>query len=31
MLSVAPMSDPYVGPDQKALEEMLAGFEPAGG
>ena len=29
MLSVAPMADPYVGPDQKALEEMLAGFEPA--
>jgi glyoxylase-like metal-dependent hydrolase (beta-lactamase superfamily II) len=29
MLSVAPMSDPYVGPDQQALEEMLAGFEPA--
>ena len=29
MLAVAPMADPYVGPDQKALEEMLAGFEPA--
>jgi glyoxylase-like metal-dependent hydrolase (beta-lactamase superfamily II) len=29
MLSVAPLADPYVGPDQKALEEMLAGFEPA--
>ena len=29
MLAVAPMADPYVGPDQRALEEMLAGFEPA--
>lgn len=29
MLSVAPLTDPYVGPDQKALEELLAGFEPA--
>ncbi len=29
MLAVAPLADPYVGPDQKALEEMLAGFEPA--
>ncbi|MGZ8743546.1 MAG: MBL fold metallo-hydrolase [Nocardioides sp.] len=29
MLAVAPMADPYVGPDQKALAEMLAGFEPA--
>ena len=29
MLSAAPMADPYVGPDQKALEEMLASFEPA--
>jgi hypothetical protein len=29
MLAVAPMADPYVGPDQKALEEMLASFEPA--
>jgi hypothetical protein len=28
MLSVARMSDPYVGLDQAALEEMLAGFEP---
>lgn len=28
MLAVAPMADPYVGPDQKALEELLAGFEP---
>jgi len=29
MLAVVPMADPYVGPDQRALEEMLAGFEPA--
>jgi flavorubredoxin len=29
MLGVAPLADPYVGPDQRALEEMLAGFEPA--
>jgi hypothetical protein len=29
MLAVAPLADPYVGPDQKALEEMLAGVEPA--
>jgi hypothetical protein len=29
MLSVAPLADPFVGPDQKALEELLAGFEPA--
>ena len=28
MLALAPMADPYVGPDQQALEEMLAGFEP---
>ncbi len=28
MLAVAPMADAYVGPDQKALEQMLAGFEP---
>jgi glyoxylase-like metal-dependent hydrolase (beta-lactamase superfamily II) len=28
MLALAPLADPYVGPDQKALEEMLAGFEP---
>ena len=28
MLAVAPLADPYVGPDQQALEEMLAGFEP---
>jgi hypothetical protein len=30
MLATAPMADPWVGPDQKALEEMLASFEPAG-
>ena len=30
MLAVAPLADPYVGPNQKALEEMLAGLEPAG-
>lgn len=30
MLAAAPMADPWVGPDQKALEEMLASFEPAG-
>lgn len=29
MLAEAPGSDPFVGPDQHALEEMLAGFEPA--
>jgi len=29
MLAVAPLADPYVGPDQRALEELLAGFEPA--
>lgn len=29
MLGAAPDADPFVGPDQKALEEMLAGFEPA--
>ena len=28
MLNVAPLADPYVGPDQRALEEMLAAFEP---
>ncbi|GAA4487807.1 hypothetical protein GCM10023094_46730 [Rhodococcus olei] len=31
MLSAAPGSDPFVGPDQRALEEMLAGFERGGG
>lgn len=30
MLAVAPHADSFVGPDQAALEEMLAGFEPAG-
>ena len=29
MLAAAPHADPFVGPDQQALEEMLAGFEPA--
>ncbi|MGH3331714.1 MAG: MBL fold metallo-hydrolase [Nocardioidaceae bacterium] len=29
MLTLAPGADPFVGPDQRALEEMLAGFEPA--
>jgi hypothetical protein len=28
MLTVAPNVDPFVGPDQAALEQMLAGFEP---
>lgn len=28
MVSSAPFADPYVGPDQHALEEMLASFEP---
>ena len=28
MLATAPGADPFVGPDQQALEEMLAGFEP---
>lgn len=28
MLTQAPGADPYVGPDQRALEAMLAGFEP---
>lgn len=28
MLAVAPEADPFIGPDQHALEEMLAGFEP---
>ena len=30
MLAMAPGSDPFVGPDQRALEEMLASFEPVG-
>ncbi|HCT76121.1 MAG TPA: MBL fold metallo-hydrolase [Micromonosporaceae bacterium] len=28
MLALAPQADPFVGPDQKALEELLATFEP---
>jgi Uncharacterized flavoproteins len=28
MLAAAPGADAFVGPDQQALEEMLAGFEP---
>jgi hypothetical protein len=28
MLADAPQADPFVGPDQRALEEMLASFEP---
>ena len=28
MLTAAPSADPWVGPDQQALEQMLAGFEP---
>lgn len=30
MLGQAPGADPFVGPDQKALEQMLAGFQPVG-
>ena len=29
MLTQAPTADPFIGPDQQALEQMLAGFEPA--
>jgi hypothetical protein len=29
MLATAPATDPFVGPDQAALEAMLASFEPA--
>lgn len=29
MLAAAPEADPFVGPDQRALEELLASFEPA--
>jgi glyoxylase-like metal-dependent hydrolase (beta-lactamase superfamily II) len=29
MLGEAPDADPFIGPDQRALEEMLAGFAPA--
>ena len=28
-LLLAPQAEPFVGPDQRALEEMLASFEPA--
>lgn len=31
MLALAPEAEPFVGPDQRALEELLATFEPAGG
>ena len=30
-LRMAPGAEPFVGPDQRALEEMLAGFAPASG
>ncbi len=29
LLETAPQADAFVGPDQHAVEEMLAGFEPA--
>ncbi len=29
-LGRAPAADPFIGPDQQALEQMLAGFEPGG-
>ena len=29
LLETAPQADAFVGPDQQALEEMLASFEPA--
>ena len=29
MLTAAPHANPFIGPDQQALEEMLASFEPA--
>jgi hypothetical protein len=29
MLTEAPQAEPFVGPDQPALETMLASFEPA--
>jgi glyoxylase-like metal-dependent hydrolase (beta-lactamase superfamily II) len=29
MLAAAPGADPFIGPDQAALEQMLASFEPA--
>jgi hypothetical protein len=28
MLALAPAADPFIGPDQQALQAMLAGFEP---
>jgi len=28
MLAAAPTGNPFVGPDQQALQAMLAGFEP---
>jgi len=28
MLAAAPHADPFIGPDQQALEQMLASFEP---
>jgi hypothetical protein len=28
MLAAAPLGEPFIGPDQQALEAMLAGFEP---
>ncbi|HEX9041307.1 MAG TPA: MBL fold metallo-hydrolase [Trebonia sp.] len=31
MLAAAPDTDPFIGPDQQALEAMLATFEPAAG
>jgi glyoxylase-like metal-dependent hydrolase (beta-lactamase superfamily II) len=31
MLAMAPQADPFIGPDQRALEEVLAGFEPVAG
>lgn len=31
LVASAPGADPFVGPDQRELEEMLAGFEPPGG
>jgi hypothetical protein len=30
MLRIAPDADAWVGPDQRALEQLLAGFEPGG-
>ncbi|MFU8875644.1 hypothetical protein [Micromonospora sp. SL4-19] len=28
-IAAAPYADPFVGPDQAALQQMLAGFDPA--